>query len=733
MPYSQQSQAALTPNLRFAIRDKAHASRRISSRHWAADKYIKDVALMMAQGRESIARIIQTSVEIRRVFANFVRTAGCKIVRSACTNMRAAKHRFESFQKPLGRTCLHLHACIRTALQVAGRTGDTVGERTQKWLLWLDSEKCIMLAMLADASDEALALTRLLDTEAVDPASIHREIHSFDLKITALFGSQKQCLNVFGYTSVMMNMLKEQIVYTVGKHVRIVGMGGGVPDDVMERCLGRMRSWIILARAAYSAEFPSWEIAQAFQIFDVRTGMSENPSTHIARLARSLNLGSVKLEAQWVDIFPRARALATSASSMTNKEAWTSVLLHMRSRKCLREDHPTDVLGIALAAYFAFGASTSGVEQEFSKSDVLVNNRRQHCFPATEEMLIKIGIDSPQCDIDTLIARARKIWECCYDRPRASPSHTRIDHGIKRKAAPDPLTERGFIAKRRKAATIAIGTLPELQRSGKEPLAPVARGDEWGESHSKELAFQRAKEEDKRADALAEQSLLAHEITPSLRVALENKKAKRLTFQRARERKATRTQAAITGTPSADVFQALRGTSVYVDIPCRTAEVARALRDHRLIVAKSYEAKAFVVNRPGQANEFITAASAVRGAFQVSPALIASGGKSGTAIKMTPMFHLPKSVFIASGFLASNRSFANFLQKLTAHTDNCKWSVHTAGWPALRATRKPGDIFVLALEGELGDFGAFRNKFTLNGLLDRICSLSPSSGANGLK
>ena len=173
--------------------------------------------------------------------------------------MKAAKHRFENFAKPLGRTCLHLHATIRTALWMVGR-GSTA-DRAKAWLQWLDTEKCLMAAMLADASDQSLALTRLMDNEQVDPASIHKEIHSFNMSITGLFNN-KQCLSVFGYTKVMLDMLRDPILWQVDGVAHSIGDETGVKQDVIDRCLGRMRSWIILARAALDAEFPSWEIAQ---------------------------------------------------------------------------------------------------------------------------------------------------------------------------------------------------------------------------------------------------------------------------------------------------------------------------------------------------------------------------------------------------------------------------------------------------------------------------------------
>ena len=54
-------QQRLTPNLTFLNRDKTHGSRRLVSRGWGVDAYLKDNVLMMARGRGSMARIIQNS------------------------------------------------------------------------------------------------------------------------------------------------------------------------------------------------------------------------------------------------------------------------------------------------------------------------------------------------------------------------------------------------------------------------------------------------------------------------------------------------------------------------------------------------------------------------------------------------------------------------------------------------------------------------------------------------
>ena len=262
-PALNSSQQALTPGLRFVIRDSAHASRRVISRPWFADEYMKNVAFMFARGRSSIARIIQNSPAVRDIFKSFVLSSRTPVVQNAITNLRAAGHRFEPFARPMGRTCLHLHACIRTAVQLVTTRGssDPIGSLAKTWLQWLSTEKCVMLSMMADAADQSLWLTRLLDAERTDPALLHKEVHNFNLANTALF-TGRGCVNTFGYTSVMLDILKTQVVYVVGNSTYSIGCETGVPDYIINQCLDRMKAYVVLARATLAAEFPSFELAE---------------------------------------------------------------------------------------------------------------------------------------------------------------------------------------------------------------------------------------------------------------------------------------------------------------------------------------------------------------------------------------------------------------------------------------------------------------------------------------
>ena len=143
---------------------------------------------MRASGRGSMARIIQNSLEARRVFLGHVRRSlSTNVVRKAVANMRAAKHRFKYLQKPLGRGCIHMHSTIKTAVHIAEHGTPDGKSRAKQWLQWLDTEKALQAAMMSDASDQAMAFTRFLDSEDVDPARLAVEARHFLSVLRALF------------------------------------------------------------------------------------------------------------------------------------------------------------------------------------------------------------------------------------------------------------------------------------------------------------------------------------------------------------------------------------------------------------------------------------------------------------------------------------------------------------------------------------------------------------------
>ena len=134
----------------------------------------------MCRGPASIAKLINDSKELKRLFAEFC----C----SSDASFRAAGHRFESHAKPLGRTFLFLHASIKTACHLVRSRSDASAKKACNWLSWLSEEHVLQAAMLAGAADSSLAFTRTLDTEGADPAVLKGELSQYLKEIQGFFG-----------------------------------------------------------------------------------------------------------------------------------------------------------------------------------------------------------------------------------------------------------------------------------------------------------------------------------------------------------------------------------------------------------------------------------------------------------------------------------------------------------------------------------------------------------------
>ena len=395
---------AMLPNLQHVFRDRAHASRRLTSRPWAADEQLKEVMNYMCRGPASIAKLINDSMELKRLIAEFCRSSDAE-VHSKISSFRAAGHRFESHAKPLGRTCLFLHACIKTACHLVRSRSDASAKKARNWLSWLSEEHVLQAAMLADAADSSLAFTRTLDTEGADPAVLKGELSQYLKEIQGLFGEGK-CLTSFGYTSSMCELLKSPIVFPLGKDMKSIGSSRGVKTETVNLCLGRMRAWLKLAASAIEAEFPHFEITQAYEVFNLR-GVNQNlVDSQLKTLAHTFKVDFKVLKSQWQDLYPRAQMqfktqmgllldkVNLSMSRDANKDAWRITLGQFAGTTNGRNNHPSETLRTVLLNYFVCTPSTSGIEQNFSKGQLKYSKQRHHALPAHEELILKLYCDA---------------------------------------------------------------------------------------------------------------------------------------------------------------------------------------------------------------------------------------------------------------------------------------------------------------------------------------------------
>ena len=187
-------------------------------------------------------------------------------------------------------------------------------------------------------------------------------------------------------------------------------------------------------------------------MFDL-SGGSQNADEKLQRVAKACNLDEQALKAQWRDVFPRAEKLLKQITDINakNKDAWALALERLCQHHYTRGQHPVEILREALVQYFSFGASSSGVEQGFSKSQWGFGTRRDAALHSTEEFSVKALLDLPTVAAsqkDRLIRLARLSWVSCFGQSRSSTAE-RVDKGIKRQIEDKeakPATEAAFCA-----------------------------------------------------------------------------------------------------------------------------------------------------------------------------------------------------------------------------------------------------------------------------------------------
>ncbi|CAE7237118.1 unnamed protein product [Symbiodinium sp. CCMP2456] len=703
----------LTPNLRFIVRDKAHSSRRITQRPWSADSALRDVLLHLCTGKGSIAKMIHHSDEIRRIFANFAKTSSSNAI-TAATNMSAAGHRFESHAKPLGRSCIYIHATILTALRVWRTRTDESSSRAKRFLSWVSDEKMLQAAMLADAADSSLHFTRLMDREDLDPAILSTECHMYLASMKALF-CEGQIFDRFGFTSTMMKTLAQPMVFQVGAETRCLGDAAGVAADVKTICLQRMQSWVRLAEAALQAEFPEFELAQAFQMFDL-AGSARQDSANVERVAQALGLNRGALQVELQDVFPRAQRLRSAGGNSSdtsgggahdnnNKAAWQEALARLAEHRGTRKVHPTETLRQALVQYFAFGCSTSGVEQSFSTAAWSVHSRRRKALAGTEEYLVKLALDLGNRNRERVIRIARASWAACFGQPRTCHRRERVDKGLRKKKAEgsEILSESAFLRKRRHETILAGRSLDE----GSSAYQQADGSHTWTESHQKELDFQLRKRKARKIQGFAENSLLQAEMTgeetqEALAAAAQKCRQDMLDNDEQRARKQRNWTRLEKGLAPAQMLRDFQGQKCFMAASANTMALQAAMQSNGLVqVQRLSMAGVIVTDRPGRMeNSSHALVSALRGFYEVSPTFFTEPGQ-GAAIKLRPAAYTKRAVFVSSACASANNQFWTFLRQ--ALPEGHKWRLHKTDVGSLKiatATYNAGVAFSVVLPAE---------------------------------
>ena len=274
----------------------------------------------------------------------------------------------------MGRFVLYFPAVVATMLEVAvTRRGRPEGKRAEGLLAFIDNERALTDATLADVGDEALQLTRFYDTGSHDPASAASVHDEFRARVDFLF-VQGRCWE-FGFCKYALRVLGRSYAVVHDGAPRIIG--GGVSVEAQARCLQRLRCWVFLATTTIATEFPKWDVTQAMQVFRLAAGHGASGGARdaaVRRLATVFGLCAEKLHAQLGRVYPVAFNLQAISKGLPDVEAWRQAVLKISARPSSFGD-VSELRQVLVRALAWQGCSTSKVEQSFSRLDPIRGGR----------------------------------------------------------------------------------------------------------------------------------------------------------------------------------------------------------------------------------------------------------------------------------------------------------------------------------------------------------------------
>ena len=488
------------PSLRLVIRDKAHATRRLTERTFACDTCLERIMQAVVLGQGSASRLLKNSRRLQCIFEGEVKKQDCLEdgVQSSVRNMSFAKQRFDSTAKPLGRCLLNLDAVISTMNIVCGEYPATSKEHrgAAEFLHVLSQEaNLILLGMLADASDECLLLTRFFDKEAFRLEDMAEQIAAFNLKLQWLF-AEKGCLGT-GYTSLALKHLMRAKMVPIPRQAPVVLGGRGATPAVVTECLGRMVAWSKLAKEVAASEFPEFEVLACFKVFKLAP-VAANPAPAVSaegtkQLQRLAEAFKVDSGADLIEQFMEHQRVA-QADQVPGEPAvasWQRALKKTQATSRRRRVFKADALSALLQRFVVSPGSTAGVEQNFSMFKRSLGQHWQGSELSEERRLVLqlARATAPDADRDLLVA-ARLIWASVFGTPRPGRGAKPL---VRCKQSPQGIRSAAAWLRRRRQhvadrSAAAAGAEPS---STTDQAVQAAAEAAWTDRHSAEERFQK--------------------------------------------------------------------------------------------------------------------------------------------------------------------------------------------------------------------------------------------------
>jgi len=482
------------PNIKVQLQDKTHAATRLTMKPWCADPFLNETFQCVVRQSNSITGVIFHSDTFKAIFnARVLQTVDGPVDGRRVRDLQSAPHRFASTQKPLGRLLMWLDAVIATAHEIVARRGKKKKEHesARRFLdMVVDPERLIALAMLADAGDECSGLIRFFDSR-FDVAETPHVISTFLHKVDCLFLRREveKCQSYTAHTLKTLRGRQRLVIDRSGGFVT-VGGPGFVTDSVMDKCYARMATWVRLAAKSIAAEFPSWELLQAFGVF----GLNPAPSASfveesLARLAQTFGVNGVSLASEFADFQRTAKSAydQSATGALAVHRAWLDSLRRVMQNTGQRKAHPFDTLAKVVARYGAFcGASTTSVERTFAVSNHQIGPHRKSMNLTLQVYELKLRMELVESTGDKLINAAQAIWAECFGVARRSGHLHRDRRWVAGKLAMSSAAKRSEASwlRRRRASVTSVAQKPIRAHAVVAEVAGRLGRTMWTEVHA---------------------------------------------------------------------------------------------------------------------------------------------------------------------------------------------------------------------------------------------------------
>ena len=635
-------------SLRIVNWDVAHATRRLTQRPWKADAFIKDVVGRFVTNRRcdktktplSIVRLIQHSQEFKELMKTNIDNMGKQQVGHRVCNFQFAAHRYDSVSKPIGRAVHHFRALLTTATQIANLRTDSSAQTAVSFLAWLNSERAIQLAMVADAASHAMLLTRLADNEKMRTEEFAWRLEEFLCKMKMLF-IDTECQR-FGYVQYILKVLEDPMLIYVRGQPKVLGKTGGV-SHLLTACCDRMACWIKLCESVARAEFPHFGILAAFSVFRLRDDEDADAgetdgriSRKLQRLAKFTKVNFEDLSAQHNDLYQRAAVAKRMEANMSNFTAWKQTVKRATSRDVGRGGVAVDAILPILDMWVGWSCSSSGVEQMIASIDRLLDKHSNNLVDdRTQDLLILCHDKLSPEDEKAMLAGARSHWTTQFGTSRRHQKR-HFCAGVRRVGG-DLTVEKNWIKKITKDVHRKLKSWLPSKAKGVDDRLNERSKRKWTPSMDAEVDFQNQKRFKRLvhashvglADAKDSNRPSQFEAQRSIVEKAEVKAARNLS--KIEER---RSQAKTTGRIHCEPFQQIRGMKLYVDanIADRDKVVKEVVHQRAEATTSRHNASAFVcedIAKPGQRVELI---AIFRGVRVMSPEFLMTRGQKGVQV-----------------------------------------------------------------------------------------------------